>query len=55
MIADADGMIIAAGSLFVAAEVIESVSGIEPEVYPDLRGSAGPVRLLSEQEATAPL
>lgn len=43
--ANAGTMIIATGSLFVAAEVIETVSGIEPEIYPDLRGSAGPLRL----------
>lgn len=62
--AKADTIIIAAGSLFVAAEVIEAVSGIEPEIYPDLRGSAGPLRLQPEQtmqpkreqnEAPAPL
>ncbi len=54
-IATEDSAIIAAGSLFVAAEVIEAVSGIEPEIYPDLRGSAGPMRLLPEQAAPAPL
>lgn len=48
-------VIIAAGSLFVAAEVIEAVSGIEPEIYPDLRGSAGPVRLEAEPNIPAPL
>ena len=31
-------LIVATGSLFVAAEVIEQVKGIEPELYPDLRG-----------------
>ena len=31
-------LIVATGSLFVAAEVIEHVRGIEPELYPDLRG-----------------
>ena len=31
-------LIVATGSLFVAAEVIEHVQGIEPELYPDLRG-----------------
>ncbi len=30
-------LIVATGSLFVAAEVIEHVQGIEPELYPDLR------------------
>jgi dihydrofolate synthase/folylpolyglutamate synthase len=48
------GMIIAAGSLFVAAEVIEAVRGIEPEIYPDLRGSSGPGRAPSPQAAPAP-
>ena len=33
-----DTLIVATGSLFVAAEVIEHVQGIEPELYPDLRG-----------------
>ena len=31
-------LIVATGSLFVAAEVIEHVRGIEPELYPELRG-----------------
>ncbi|MFW6175024.1 MAG: bifunctional folylpolyglutamate synthase/dihydrofolate synthase [Chloroflexota bacterium] len=31
-------LVAAAGSLFVAAEVREAVKGIEPELYPDLRG-----------------
>ena len=31
-------LIVATGSLFVAAEVIEHVRGVEPELYPDLRG-----------------
>ena len=31
-------LIVATGSLFVAAEVIEYVRGVEPELYPDLRG-----------------
>lgn len=52
-IADEDTVIIAAGSLFVAAEVIEAVSGIEPEIYQDLRGTAGPVRLQSERTTQA--
>lgn len=43
-----DSIVIAAGSLFIAAEVIEAVSDIEPEIYPDLRGTAGPVRLSAE-------
>ena len=30
-------LIVASGTLFVAAEVIERVCGIEPELYPDLR------------------
>ena len=33
-----ESLIVATGSLFVAAEVIEHVQGIEPELYPDLRG-----------------
>lgn len=53
-IAPADGTIIATGSLFVAAEAIEMVSGIEPEIYPDMRGSAGPLRLKSELATPAP-
>ncbi len=44
-VSEQGGAIIAAGSLFVAAEVIETVTGVEPETYPDLRGSSGPVRL----------
>ena len=31
-------LIVATGSLFVAAEVIEHVQGIRPELYPDLKG-----------------
>ena len=50
----ANGGIIATGSLFIAAEVIETVSGIEPEMYPDMRGSAGPLRLTAEAAAFAP-
>ena len=38
-------LIIATGSLFIAAEAIEAVEDIEPEIYPDLRGAAGPARL----------
>lgn len=49
------GMIVATGSLFVAAEIIEAVSDIVPEIYPDLRGSAGPVRLGANEKAPAPL
>ncbi len=45
--------IIATGSLFIAAEAIEAVSGIEPEMYPDLRGSAGPVRLSPGESVTS--
>ena len=37
-IAGPESLIVATGSLFVAAEVIEHVQGIEPELYPDLRG-----------------
>ncbi len=33
------GIIVATGSLFVAAEVRELVLGIEPELYPDLKGA----------------
>jgi dihydrofolate synthase/folylpolyglutamate synthase len=32
------GIVVATGSLFVAAETIELVRGMEPELYPDLRG-----------------
>ena len=51
--ADGNETIIATGSLFVAAEAIETVCGIEPEIYPDMRGSAGPVRLTPEPVGTA--
>ena len=37
-IAGPETLIVATGSLFVAAEVIEHVNGVEPELYPDLRG-----------------
>ena len=37
-IAGPETLIVATGSLFVAAEVIEQLQGIEPELYPDLRG-----------------
>lgn len=46
--AEQDSIIVAAGSLFIAAEVIEAVSGIESEMYPDLRGATGPVRIQPE-------
>ena len=36
-LAGPETLIVATGSLFVAAEVIEHVRGIEPELYPDLR------------------
>ena len=36
--AGSESLIVATGSLFVAAEVIEHVQAIEPELYPDLRG-----------------
>ena len=42
--AGSDDLVLAAGSLFVAAEVREAVLGIKPEVYPDL--------LPSDQRAT---
>jgi dihydrofolate synthase/folylpolyglutamate synthase len=54
MIAMPDSVIIATGSLFVAAEAIESILGIEPETYPDLRGTAGPVRLTPHRAVSAP-
>ncbi len=38
-------LILATGSLFVAAEVREAMLGIEPEIYPDLL-SANPVKRL---------
>ena len=38
LFAGPETLIVATGSLFVAAEVIEHVKGIEPELYPDLRG-----------------
>jgi dihydrofolate synthase/folylpolyglutamate synthase len=36
--AEGPGMVVATGSLFVASEVIEIIRGIEPELYPDLKG-----------------
>jgi len=39
-LADDDDLIIAAGSLFLAAEIVEDILGVEPELYPDLRGSS---------------
>ena len=53
-IAGANGTIVATGSLFIAAEVIEIVSGMEPEMYPDMRRSVGPVRLIRESAASVP-
>jgi dihydrofolate synthase/folylpolyglutamate synthase len=53
-LAGPSGAIIATGSLFVAAEVIEEVMGMEPEVYPDMRGPAGPVRAHLTPAAPAP-
>jgi dihydrofolate synthase/folylpolyglutamate synthase len=50
-IAGPESVIIATGSLFVAAEAIETVSGIAPEMYPDMRGSAGPLRLIPDPTA----
>jgi folylpolyglutamate synthase/dihydropteroate synthase len=35
-LADDGDLILATGSLFVAAEVRERILGIEPELYPDL-------------------
>lgn len=40
--AGTEDLVLATGSLFVAAEVRESVLGIEPEVYPDLLPSSRP-------------
>lgn len=40
--AEHDDVILATGSLFVAAEVIEVVRGIKPEVYPTLKGDMMP-------------
>ncbi|MDA0677014.1 MAG: bifunctional folylpolyglutamate synthase/dihydrofolate synthase [Chloroflexi bacterium] len=54
MIAKPDSVIIATGSLFVAAEAIESILSIEPETYPDLRGTAGPLRLKPHRAVSAP-
>jgi dihydrofolate synthase/folylpolyglutamate synthase len=48
------GLIVAAGSLFVAAEVIELVRGMEPELYPDMTGAAGPVSLRPTTQVAAP-
>jgi dihydrofolate synthase/folylpolyglutamate synthase len=36
-------MVLATGSLFVAAEVREFIKGIEPELYPELHGDPYPV------------
>jgi dihydrofolate synthase/folylpolyglutamate synthase len=54
LVAKPDSVIIATGSLFVAAEAIESILGIEPETYPDLRGTAGPLRLKPHRAVSAP-
>ena len=35
-LADADDLVLATGSLFVAAEAREAIKGIEPELYPEL-------------------
>lgn len=40
--AEHDDVILATGSLFVAGEVIETVHGIEPELYPTLKGEMMP-------------
>jgi dihydrofolate synthase/folylpolyglutamate synthase len=40
--AEPDDLILGTGSLFVAAEVIETVRGIEPELYPTLKGDMMP-------------
>lgn len=40
-----DDLILATGSLFVAAEVREAMLGIEPEIYPDLLPASPPKRL----------
>ena len=37
-------LILATGSLFVAAEVREAMLGIEPEIYPDLLSARPPKR-----------
>jgi hypothetical protein len=36
-LAGKDDLIIATGSLFIAAEVVEIEHGIEPEMYPDIK------------------
>ncbi len=38
-------LILATGSLFVAAEVREAMLGIEPEIYPDLLSPSPPNRI----------
>jgi dihydrofolate synthase/folylpolyglutamate synthase len=40
--AEPDDLILATGSLFVAAEVIETVRGVKPELYPALKGDMMP-------------
>ena len=37
-----DGLVLATGSLFVAAEVREAIMGIEPELYPELSSESQP-------------
>lgn len=39
-------MILCTGSLSVASEVLETLHGIEPEIYPDLKPSPGPSAIL---------
>ena len=38
-LAGRSGMVAATGSLFISAEAIELIKGIEPELYPDLKGA----------------
>ncbi len=40
-VAGADGVVLATGSLFLAAEIREAALGIEPEVYPSLAKKGG--------------
>ena len=39
--AKSNDLILATGSLFIAAELRESILGIEPEIYPDLLAKRG--------------
>ena len=39
--AKSNDLILATGSLFIAAELRESIRGIEPEIYPDLLAKRG--------------